>query len=222
MRSPMPWLWPSLTNKSLIVATHVDLRVSNVLSQRDLRAFKVLVWEVDALPVVCEDIVAAWVALESMMLPSDAELPKSLTDHGNYESCWVQTVAIEWWEDVHHSYPRPWNWHVYSIDVSRTCVPHERKNSMKALPILSEWSGSHAREHLPGCCANLEGELAWAWCPSSCKTWDESLGGSVWTTWSHLTWWCMTQPWRCRTSGTQTETKLRQEPCYSLEHCLHL
>ena len=132
MRSAMPWLWPSLTNKSLRVATHVDLRVSNVLSQRDLRAFKVLVWEVDALPVVCEDIVAAWVALESMMLPSGAELPKSLTDHGNYGSCWVQTVAFEWWEDVHHSYPRPRNWH--GINVSMTCVAHEENTGWRHCP----------------------------------------------------------------------------------------
>ena len=28
------------------------------------------------------------------MLPSGAELPKSLTDHGNCESCWVQPVAF--------------------------------------------------------------------------------------------------------------------------------
>ena len=74
---------------------------------------------------------------------------------------------------------------------------------------MSEGSGSHAlsREHLPGCCVNLEGELAWAWCPSGCKTWgDESLGRSVWTIWSRLRWWCMTKPWRCLTSGTVPET----------------
>ena len=108
-------------------------------------------------------------------------------------------------------------WHRCTDDL---CCPWG-KHCMKTLPILSEWSGPHAKEHLPGCCANLEGELAWAWCSSGCKTWDESLGGSVWTIWSHLTWWCMTRPWRCRTSGTQPENKLRQEPCYSLEHCLH-
>ena len=74
---------------------------------------------------------------------------------------------------------------------------------------MLEGSGSHAlsREHLPGCCVNLEGELAWAWCPSGCKTWgDESLGRSVWTIWSRLPWWCTTQPWRCLTSGTVPET----------------
>ena len=39
MQSAMPWLWPSLTNRSLRVATCVDLRVGNVLSWHDLRAF---------------------------------------------------------------------------------------------------------------------------------------------------------------------------------------
>ena len=64
---------------------HVDLRVVNVLSWRDLWAFKLLVWEVTE---------TAWVAPASMMLPSGAELPKSLTDHQNRESCWVQPVAF--------------------------------------------------------------------------------------------------------------------------------
>ena len=64
---------------------HVDLRVVNVLSWRDLWAFKLLVWEVTE---------TAWVAPASMMLPSGTELPKSLTDHQNHESCWVQPVAF--------------------------------------------------------------------------------------------------------------------------------
>ena len=97
MQSAMPWLWPSLTNRSLRVATRVDLRVGNVLSRHDLRAF---------INFLCEkwmpfqwygktDIKAAWVALASMMLPSGAELPKSLTDYVNCK-CSVQPVAFEW------------------------------------------------------------------------------------------------------------------------------
>ena len=93
MRSAMPWLWMSLTNKSLTATMHVDLRVVNVLSWRDLWAFKLLVWEVDALPLEREDTKTAWVAPASMMLPSGAELPKSLTDHQDRES-WVQPVAF--------------------------------------------------------------------------------------------------------------------------------
>ena len=73
---------------------HVDLRVGNVLSWGGLWAFKLLVWEVDALPLVWEDTKTAWVAPASMILPSGAELPKSLTDHGNRETCWVQPVAF--------------------------------------------------------------------------------------------------------------------------------
>ena len=83
----------SLTNRSLRVTMHVELRVGNVLSWRDLWAFKLLVWEVDSLPLEREDTKTAWVAPASMMLPSGAELPKSLTDHQDRES-WVQPVAF--------------------------------------------------------------------------------------------------------------------------------
>ena len=153
---------------------------------------KLLVWEVDALPVVWEDIKAAWVALASMMLPSGAELPKSLTDYVNCE-CSVQPVVFEWQVVTNRSI---------------TSVPHEENTGWRSFPLCRKGLAHMlSREHLPGCCMNLECELAWAWCPSGCKTWgDESLGRSVWTIWSRLPWWCKTQPWRCLTSGTVSKT----------------
>ena len=168
---------------------HVDLRVVNVLSWRDLWAFKLLVWEVDALPLVREDTETAWVAPASMMLPSGAELPKLLTDHQDRESCWVQLVAF-WMvggctpfpshsTGMASTYLAPGPGMVMrrqaaSCSQSRKQINHWcspwGEHWMKKPPILSEGSGPHAREHLPGCCVNLEGELAWAWCPSGCKT----------------------------------------------------
>ena len=126
------------------------------------------------------------------MLPSGAELPKSLTDYVNCE-CSVQPVAFEWYVVTNRSI---------------TSVPHEENTGWRSFPLcLKGLAHMLSREHLPGCCVNLEGELAWAWCPSGCKTWgDESLGRSVWTIWSRLPWWCMKQPWRCLTSGTVPET----------------
>ena len=93
-----------------------------------------------------------------MILPSGAELPKSLTDHGNYGSCWVDSCI--WMVGGYTpflSQTMDLAWHRCIDDL---CSPWG-KHWMKTLPILSEWSGSHAREHLRGCCANLEGELAW-------------------------------------------------------------
>ena len=88
-------------------------------------------------------------------------------------------------------------------------------------PTPSQGSVPFPIEFRPGCCVILEDELALAWCPSDHKTWGvESSDGSVWTIWSCLPCWCMTQPWHCQTSGALPE--LRQEPSYIKGHCLHL
>ena len=90
IQSAMPWLWPTLTNRSLRVATPVDLRVGICL---------VSMW----LPGIQTSCVrSGWPSsgmgrhqgcLSSSGIHDELpELPNSLTDHGNCQ-CWIQPVA---------------------------------------------------------------------------------------------------------------------------------
>ena len=162
------------------------------------------------------------------MLPSGAELPKSLTDHGNCESCWVQPVAF-WMVGGRTPFPSQtmelaWHRRIWPSGPgmvmprqAASCWQKSRTDQSLLFPMrrtLDEETIHSVGRVWPTC------ERASAWMlhepgrwtgtslmPFRSLTWGkESSGRSVWTIWYRLCWWCTTQPQRCHTSDTLHET----------------